>query len=310
MVNGTGAEANIEALDTIFSRHGYCESLTTDGGPPFNGKEYHILQKYFRWAGIRHHTTTSADDPEANGLAEAFMKHLAKIWHTAYIQRLNPVAEMNKHLQMTRATPHPTTGKSPAELMYGRKFRTRIPHIYKPNNRDQTINEARESDVRMKEKQKHYKDKKPYVKPHCISIGDNVQLAQKKTKMSPPYDPSPYKVTGVRGHQITAEREERAITRDAQKWKRLEYNHPEEKLGLEDEADAQSEDEEDEISIPDTQLQQIPPGNNDPLNILVAPPTEHNEPTEMPPPPTERENQPRRNPPRTRKPPSRYQHSQ
>ena len=28
------------------------------------------LQKYFKWVGIDHKTTVSADDPEANGLAE------------------------------------------------------------------------------------------------------------------------------------------------------------------------------------------------------------------------------------------------
>ena len=127
VVNGTGAEANIEVFDTIFSHHGYPETLVTDNGPPFNGNEYHLLQKYFKWAGIAHIPTESANDPEANGLAEAFMKHCAKIYHTATIEGLNPKAEINKHLQMVRATPHLTTGKSPAEMMYGRKIRTRLP---------------------------------------------------------------------------------------------------------------------------------------------------------------------------------------
>ena len=33
IVNGTSAEANIEAFDEIFSRNGYCETLLTDNGP-------------------------------------------------------------------------------------------------------------------------------------------------------------------------------------------------------------------------------------------------------------------------------------
>lgn len=110
-VTGTGAEPNIVAFDTIFSRHGYCKTLVTDGGPPFNGEEAHALQKYFKWAGIDHTTTQSAEDPEANGLAEAFMKHIQKIWHTCSVSKKDPIAEINKHLQMFRATPHPTTGK-------------------------------------------------------------------------------------------------------------------------------------------------------------------------------------------------------
>ena len=208
VVNSTSAEANIEAFDTIFSRHGYCENLTSDNGPPFNGNEYHLLQQYFHWAGIKHNPTDSAEDPEANGLAEAFMKHLAKIWHTAYIEHLNPIAEMNKHLQMVRATPHPTTGKSPAELMYGRQFRTRIPerYIQTDNSRSQSIEMAKDKDREVKSKQKYYKDKKPYVKSHTIAIGDTVLLSQKKTKLTPPYDPEPYCVTEIHGHQITATR--------------------------------------------------------------------------------------------------------
>ena len=76
-------------------------------------------------------------------------------------------------------------------------------------------------------------------------------LAQKKTKMSPPYDPSPYKVTGIRGHQITAVQEERSITRDAQKWKRLEANYPKTNLRLQDHEDPPSEDDDEEIIVPD-----------------------------------------------------------
>ena len=32
-VKGTGAKPNVVAFDTIFSRHGYCKTLVTDGGP-------------------------------------------------------------------------------------------------------------------------------------------------------------------------------------------------------------------------------------------------------------------------------------
>ena len=129
VVRGTGGEENIEAFDNIFTRHGYCKTLKTDNGPPFNGKESHVLQKYFNWAGIDHQPTASAEDPEANGLAEAFMKVCQKIWHTAIVEGKNPRAEINKTLQLYRSTPHPTTGFAPAELLYGRKLRTRLPQL-------------------------------------------------------------------------------------------------------------------------------------------------------------------------------------
>ena len=36
------------------------------------------------------HVTKSAEDPEATGLVEAFMKHLKKIFHTAGVEREDP----------------------------------------------------------------------------------------------------------------------------------------------------------------------------------------------------------------------------
>ena len=114
VVNSTSDEPNIQAFDRLFSTHGYPEKLKTDGGPPFNGKENHQLQKYFKWAGIQHKTTTSADDPETNGLAAAFMKHVLKVWHTSRLERNDPKAELNKHLLMYNATHLPSTCFAPS----------------------------------------------------------------------------------------------------------------------------------------------------------------------------------------------------
>ena len=50
------------------------------------------------------------------------MKHAKKVWHTSIISHKDPTLELNKHLKMYRATPHPTTGKSPAELLFARKM--------------------------------------------------------------------------------------------------------------------------------------------------------------------------------------------
>ena len=114
IVKGTSSDANIKAFDNIFARHGFCDTLKTDNGPPFNGTDSHELKQYFKWAGIKHKPILSAEDPEANGLAESFMKHCQKVWHTSYVGGKNSAAELNKHFRMYRATPHPTTVKSPS----------------------------------------------------------------------------------------------------------------------------------------------------------------------------------------------------
>ena len=75
--------------------------------------------------------------------------------------------------------------------------------------------------MECKQRQKAYKDSKPYVKPHTINVGDTVLLKQRATKLIPPYDPEAYTVTDVVGHQITGKRGQQEKTRDAQKWKKV-----------------------------------------------------------------------------------------
>ena len=82
LVKSTAAQANIQALEEVFGRHGYPDKLITDNGPPWNGKDSHAMKQYLKWAGVRHDPTWSADDPEANGLAERLMQLVEKSWET------------------------------------------------------------------------------------------------------------------------------------------------------------------------------------------------------------------------------------
>ena len=51
-------------------------------------------------------------------------------------------------------------------------------------------------------------------------------LKQKSTKSRPPYDPDPYTVISIPGHQITAFKGSQQKTRDAQKWKPVSIRTP------------------------------------------------------------------------------------
>lgn len=223
VVKGTSATDNIIAIDNIFTRQGFPDILHTDNGPPFNGGERHELQEYLKWAGVKHRPNRSADDPEANGLAESFMKHIQKIWHTATLEKKDPVMEINKHLRVQRATPHPSTGMAPAELLNHRKYKTRLPDLRIDPARDrEDIRQARHKDRESKLRQKEYKDAKSTVKAHSIQVGDQVLLDRKKTKLKSPYDPNPFIVSEVHGTQVVARRGEEQKTRDAQHWKKVE----------------------------------------------------------------------------------------
>ena len=92
------------------------------------------------------------------------------------MERNDPKEELNKHLLMYNATSHPSTGFAPAELMFGRKIRTRLPNALP--REDSLVEKARQNDDKAKQIQKRYKDAKPYVRDHSIKIGDRVLLKQ------------------------------------------------------------------------------------------------------------------------------------
>ena len=86
VVRGTSAKDNIQAFSTVFSRQGIPRRLHSDNSAPFNGKDSHLLRKYLNNMGIERITNKSAEDPEATGLVEAFMRHLKKIFHMAGVR--------------------------------------------------------------------------------------------------------------------------------------------------------------------------------------------------------------------------------
>ena len=137
VVKGTSAEDNIQA----FSRHSVPRRPHSDNGAPFNGLDSHLLQKYQRNMGIDHITNKSAKDPEATGLVEAFMRHLKKIFPTAGVEREDPYMKHNNYLMQFRATPHANMKKCPAELLFGRRFNTKLPDL-RTNPGDHRLVEA------------------------------------------------------------------------------------------------------------------------------------------------------------------------
>ena len=101
------------------------------------------------------------------------MKHIGKVFHTAEIEGRSPQAALAEHLMNFRAAPHPSTKKSPAELLFGRKFNTNLPDRREdPAGHRPDLQEAKEADVRAKDKMKKDKDKSKNVRHHDITQGD------------------------------------------------------------------------------------------------------------------------------------------
>ena len=145
------------------------------------------------------------ENPEANGFVGVFNKVLVKMIHTATIEGEDPTKAVNRYLAQYKASPHKTTGKSPFELMFGRKMRTKLPE---KREREEEDGDTRKRHDEARLKQKEYVDKKKGTKEKELKVGDKILLQRKKTTTKSPWDPTPYEVEKIKGSEVTARRGE------------------------------------------------------------------------------------------------------
>ena len=239
IVNNTSAESTIIAMEKMFATHGYPKKLKSDNGPPFKS---HALKEFFTEKGITHHRVTLRW-PEANGLAENFMKSVEKVIKTANMENKNWRRELFRFLANYRQTPHPNTGKSPRSLMFQREIRGKLLNMMQEEEED----DIKERDTAIKAKQKEKLDEKRRTKEHTIKKGDLVLVKQEKTnKLSPPYNPTPHIVERVKGSMVTATRGKARTTRNSSFFKKIERNPEDIKLEEENDPDI-DEPESEEI---------------------------------------------------------------
>ena len=119
VVTSASAKSTILALTKIFAIHGIPEQIKSDSGPPFQSEDF---KRFCEGQGI-HHRKISPLWPEANGLVENFMKSVGKIAKIAHSSGQDLVRQLFTFVGHYRAVPHPSTGKSPNKVIFGRKLR-------------------------------------------------------------------------------------------------------------------------------------------------------------------------------------------
>lgn len=237
IITSLNAKSVIEKLDKIFSEYGIPEVLRTDNGPPMNSADFQNFSKQF---GFKHRKITPIW-PQANGECERFMKTIGKVIRAAKTQKADWRTDMYAFVRNYRATKHATTKYSPAELLFGRQIRIKLPFApSKPSKKNVQV-KARENDAYQKAKMKSYADAKRHAKPATFNVGDSVLVKQHKTnKFSTPFDSQPYKITKINGSMITAKRGDKSITRNSSFFKLIRLQ------------DSDSEDDFDDFYRPGT----------------------------------------------------------
>ena len=148
------------------SEFGVVKIFKSDNGSPFQSEAFTAE------LGFSHRRITPLW-PAANSFVENFMKGLSKVCKISSGHSKPFVQLLHNFLRDYRPTPHPTTGYSPFQLLFGQLPRTRLPEFpFEDDSR--TPDDVRLNDYKAKEKQKEYADIKRRAVPNLFQKGDSV----------------------------------------------------------------------------------------------------------------------------------------
>ena len=192
-------EKIIDRLVDTFRRHGLPNTIKSDNGPQFKSNDF---REYCEQHGIIHQKVT-AKWAQANGEVERQNQSLLKRLQIAQAENKPWRAELRKYLTAYKSFPHNTTGRSPAELLFNRKVKGKIPDLSIDHAYD---HEVHDRDAEQKARSKAYADIHPRASPSSIELGDEVLVQQDKTnKLSTALNPSPFKVVSKTGNSLVVE---------------------------------------------------------------------------------------------------------
>ena len=121
MRKGTTAAATIEVWREVFARLGIPKTVCSDNGPPFTSRE---VATFFSNNGVKQ-VFSAPYHPASNGEAERFVRSFKQGMKKMQGKESRQHC-LQEFLLTYRTTPHCTTGKTPSEMMCGRRLRTKL----------------------------------------------------------------------------------------------------------------------------------------------------------------------------------------
>nr|XP_056721023.1 uncharacterized protein K02A2.6-like [Euleptes europaea] len=127
----------VRELRKLFATHGLPDTVVSDNGAQFTSAEF---QEFLAKNGIRH-TTSAPFHPATNGQAERMVCTTKEAMRR--IERNDWDRGLAEFLLYQHTTPNSTTGKSPAELLMGRRPKTPLDRLHpdlapeRPRHREQ-----------------------------------------------------------------------------------------------------------------------------------------------------------------------------
>ncbi|GBM11903.1 Transposon Tf2-6 polyprotein [Araneus ventricosus] len=121
LISSLQATVVIPAIKSIFARHSIPLELISDGGPPFNSRDFDCFTKSWKFK----HVKVSAKYPKFNGQVERTIQTVKQIFRKTLADSKDPYLALLLH----RATPVLGSIYSPAELLLNGKLSTVLPSL-------------------------------------------------------------------------------------------------------------------------------------------------------------------------------------
>lgn len=196
----TTAKETILQLSRIFSRYGVPLTLRADNGPQLN-TTCEEFKGFCQDMGIRL-INTIPYWPQQNGEVERQNRSILKRLKIAQELGQDWRRVLDQYILSYHSTPHPTTGRSPFDLMFGRRIRNKLPQIPREVHYDEG---ASDFDRTQKEKGRVYADHKRRARQSDIEVGDQVLVKRfrKENKLSTDFNPEKHIVIRRCGADVT-----------------------------------------------------------------------------------------------------------
>lgn len=192
----------IAKLKIIFARFGLPLSITADNGRQFVSHEF---KNFCETNNIKLISTTPYW-PQQNGEVERQNRSLLKRLAISQEAKRDWKDDLNQYLLMYRSSPHSTTQKPPAEMLFNWNIRDKLPCMDQPIDveKDEGV---RETDREKKEKMKSYSDTRRNSKTSTIKVGDLVILKRQisANKLATTFEPTQYRVVEKKGSELVVE---------------------------------------------------------------------------------------------------------
>ncbi|KAA0714109.1 Retrovirus-related Pol polyprotein from transposon opus [Triplophysa tibetana] len=167
-LNDTTSKSVILALKSMFSRHGIADVVISDNGPQYASQEFKRFAENWEFE----HKTSSPRYAQSNGQAERMIQTIKRMPTKSQSENGDPYIALLEY----RNTPLDGIGMSPAQLLMGRRLKTKLPTSSKlltPKGSKKVQEQLKQRQL----KQKMYYDKNTKQLPE-ISPGDKVRVQQ------------------------------------------------------------------------------------------------------------------------------------